>query len=196
MFKKKKMENKAEDLIDDTNIKNNLREIEIEDGNEILEENENTDDTSVNETPDLQTQLNAANDKYLRLFAEFDNYKRRTSKERMDLFKSAGKDIITAMLPVLDDFERALKALPDNDETSGMKEGIILVQNKLNSILQQQGLKEMISLNENFNVDLHEAITSIPAPSDDLKGKILDELEKGYYLNNKVIRFAKVVVGA
>ena len=190
------MENKAEDLIDDTNIKNNLREIEIEDGNEILEENENTDDTSVNETPDLQTQLNAANDKYLRLFAEFDNYKRRTSKERMDLFKSAGKDIITAMLPVLDDFERALKALPDNDETSGMKEGIILVQNKLNSILQQQGLKEMISLNENFNVDLHEAITSIPAPSDDLKGKILDELEKGYYLNNKVIRFAKVVVGA
>jgi len=196
MFKKKKMENKAEDLIDDTNIKNNLREIEIEDGNEILEENENTDDTSVNETPDLQTQLNAANDKYLRLFAEFDNYKRRTSKERMDLFKSAGKDIITAMLPVLDDFERALKALPDNDETSGMKEGVILVQNKLNSILQQQGLKEMISLNENFNVDLHEAITSIPAPSDDLKGKILDELEKGYYLNNKVIRFAKVVVGA
>ncbi len=196
MFKKKKMENKAEDLIDDTNIKNNLREIEIEDGNEILEENENTDDTSVNETPDLQTQLNAANDKYLRLFAEFDNYKRRTSKERMDLFKSAGKDIITAMLPVLDDFERALKALPDNDETSGMKEGVILVQNKLNSILQQQGLKEMISLNENFNVDLHEAITGIPAPSDDLKGKILDELEKGYYLNNKVIRFAKVVVGA
>lgn len=196
MFKKKKMENKAEDLIDDTNIKNNLREIEIEDDNEILEENENTDDTSVNETPDLQTQLNAANDKYLRLFAEFDNYKRRTSKERMDLFKSAGKDIITAMLPVLDDFERALKALPDNDETSGMKEGVILVQNKLNSILQQQGLKEMISLNENFNVDLHEAITGIPAPSDDLKGKILDELEKGYYLNNKVIRFAKVVVGA
>lgn len=196
MFKKRKMENKAEELNIESNLIDDQKNSQLENLTEEFLEIENTDDKAVSETEDLQTQLNVANDKYLRLFAEFDNYKRRTSKERIDLFKSAGKDIVIALLPALDDFERAIKAIPENDEGDGIKEGIMLVQNKLKAILQQQGLKEMNSISEVFDADLHEAITSIPAPVDEMKGKILDELEKGYYLNDKVIRFAKVIVGA
>lgn len=190
------MENKAEELNIESNLIDDQKNSQLENLTEEFLEIENTDDKAVSETEDLQTQLNVANDKYLRLFAEFDNYKRRTSKERIDLFKSAGKDIVIALLPALDDFERAIKAIPENDEGDGIKEGIMLVQNKLKAILQQQGLKEMNSISEVFDADLHEAITSIPAPVDEMKGKILDELEKGYYLNDKVIRFAKVIVGA
>ncbi len=196
MFKKRKMENKAEELNIESNLIDDQKNSQSENLTEEFLEIENTDDKAVSEAEDLQTQLNVANDKYLRLFAEFDNYKRRTSKERIDLFKSAGKDIVIALLPALDDFERAIKAIPENEEGDGIKEGIMLVQNKLKAILQQQGLKEMNSISEVFDADLHEAITSIPAPVDDMKGKILDELEKGYYLNDKVIRFAKVIVGA
>lgn len=143
----------------------------------------------------LQAELAEANDKYLRLYAEFDNFKRRTSKERMELLQTAGKEVIVSLLPVLDDFERAQKAMENATEVSAVKEGVALVHHKIKNILAQQGLKEMEAKGLAFDADLHEAITNIPAPTEDLKGKNIDELEKGYYLNDKVIRFAKVVVG-
>jgi len=138
----------------------------------------------------------ALNDKYLRLFAEFDNYKRRTQKERVELLQTAGKDVIISMLPVLDDFDRANKATENATDINAIREGIQLVHTKLKSILNQKGLKEMESVNTVFDTDLHEAITKVPAATEELKGKVIDELEKGYTLNDKVIRFAKVVVGS
>jgi molecular chaperone GrpE len=144
----------------------------------------------------LKEELSQANDKYLRLYAEFDNYRRRTTKERAELLQTAGKEVIVAMLPVLDDFERAIKSMENATDIIAVKEGVALVQHKLRNILTQKGLKEMESRGAAFDADIHEAITNIPAPTDDLKGKVVDELEKGYFLNDKVVRFAKVVVGA
>lgn len=144
----------------------------------------------------LKDEVAQANDKYLRLYAEFDNFRRRTQRERADERKEAGKDAIVAMLAILDDFERAEKAMQNATDVNAVKEGVALIQNKLKSILSHKGLTEMESKGAAFNPDLHEAITSIPVPTDDLKGKVVDELEKGYYLNEKVVRFAKVVVGA
>lgn len=144
----------------------------------------------------LKDELAQANDKYLRLYAEFDNFRRRTIKEREEARKTEGKDVIVALLPVLDDFERAQRAMDKATEVAPVKEGVTLIQNKLKNILGQKGLKEMTSIGNAFDADLHEAITNIPAPTDDLKGKVMDEMEKGYTLNDKVIRFAKVVVGA
>ncbi len=143
----------------------------------------------------LAAELAAANDKYLRLYAEFDNYKRRIAKERIELMQAAGKDIIANLLPVIDDFERALKAFETATEVAPLKEGISLVGQKLKNILIQQGLKEMESIGKPFDAELQEAITNIPAPSDELKGKVIDEIEKGYFLHDKVLRHAKVVVG-
>lgn len=143
----------------------------------------------------LQQDLQAEKDKHLRLFAEFDNFKKRTSKERIDLIKTAGQEVVVAMLPVLDDFERALKQMEKAQDVAAVKEGVELVFNKMKSVLEQKGLKPMDSVQTEFNADLHEAITEIPAPTDDLKGKVVDEVEKGYYLFDKIIRFAKVVVG-
>ncbi len=134
--------------------------------------------------------------KYLRLYAEFDNFKRRTSKERLELLQIAGKDVITDLLTVLDDFERAQKSIDTATDVNSVKEGVTLVQHKLKGILNQKGLKEMESIGKDFNADLHEGITNIPAPTAKLKGKVIDELEKGYLLNDKVIRFAKVIIGA
>ena len=134
-------------------------------------------------------------DKYLRLSAEFDNYRKRTLKEKSELLKSAGEDTIFKVLPVLDDFERAMIAMQTSADIESVKNGVSLIYNKLKDILTQQGIKEIESLNLNFNTDLHEAITKIPAPQDDLKGKVVDVVQKGYYLNDKVLRFAKVVIG-
>jgi molecular chaperone GrpE len=144
----------------------------------------------------FKEELAQANDKYLRLYAEFDNFRRRTSKERVELLQTAGKEIIISLLPVLDDFERAEKAMETSTDINAVKEGVALIQNKLNNILSQKGLKPMQSIGNAFDPDLHEAITNIPAPTDDLKGKVIDEMEKGYYLSDSVIRFAKVIVGA
>jgi molecular chaperone GrpE len=144
----------------------------------------------------LKEELSLANDKYLRLYAEYDNFRRRTIKEREDARKMEGKDLITGLLPVLDDFERALKATENATEVAPVREGVILIQSKLKNALTQKGLQAMESIGQPFDADLHEAITNIPAPTDDLKGKVIDEMEKGYYLNEKVIRFAKVIVGA
>ncbi|MES2448301.1 MAG: nucleotide exchange factor GrpE [Bacteroidota bacterium] len=194
MFNKKKKE--EEPIVDNNQVEQEIADVQTE----AIEENS----TETVEEPiielsleeKLQQENSNLNDKYLRLFAEFDNYKRRTQKERVELLQTAGKDVVISLLPVLDDFERALKATENATEVNAIREGVMLVQTKLKSILGQKGLKEMESLNTVFDTDIHEAITKIPAPSDDLKGKVVDELEKGYTLNDKVIRFAKVVVGA
>ncbi len=156
---------------------------------------ENTE-SQISETDKLKAEATEWQNKYLRLYAEFDNFKRRTSKERLELLQIAGKDVITDLLTVLDDFERAQKSIETATDVEAVKEGVTLVQHKLKGVLSQKGLKEMESKGKEFDADLHEGITTIPAPSADLKGKIIDELEKGYLLNDKVIRFAKVIIGA
>ncbi len=143
----------------------------------------------------LKKELEEQKDKYLRLFAEFDNFKRRTAVEKNELRATAGREIMTALLDVLDDFERSEKVLAESTDLEAVKQGVNLVVNKLRNTLEQKGLKAMSSLHTDFNADLHEAITEIPAPSEDLKGKVLDELQKGYSLGGKIIRYAKVVVG-
>lgn len=135
-------------------------------------------------------------DKFMRLFAEFENYKRRTTKERIDLFKTASEEVILSMLPVLDDFERALLHIEDDKEAEELRKGVLLIYNKLLTTLEKKGLTEIeVRQGDAFNADNHEAITQIPAPTDDLKGKIIDVIEKGYKLGEKVIRFPKVVIG-
>lgn len=143
----------------------------------------------------LDAELKEQKDKYLRLMAEFDNFRRRTAKERLDLIQTAGKDVIVSLLDVLDDCDRAEKQLQSNVDLESQKEGILLVFNKIRSNLFNKGVKAMESIHAEFDVEKHEAITEIPAPTPKLKGKVLDEVMKGYYLNDKIIRFAKVVVG-
>lgn len=142
----------------------------------------------------LNVELQEQKDKYLRLFAEFDNYKRRTAKERMELMQTAGKDIITSLLEVMDDCDRAEKQMQSTNDIEQVKQGNKLVFNKLKNILQQRGLTAMKSIDTTFDVEKHEAITEVEAGAK-MKGKVVDEVEKGYYLNDKLIRFAKVVVG-
>ena len=142
----------------------------------------------------IQAELEEQKDKYLRLFAEFDNFKRRNAKERIELIQTAGKDVIVSMLGVMDDCDRAEKQLNESNDITTQKEGIQLVFNKLRSTLQSKGLSAMESINTQFDVEKHEAITEVEVPEAQ-KGKVVDEIEKGYYLNNKIIRFAKVVVG-
>ncbi|MGH2647998.1 MAG: nucleotide exchange factor GrpE [Ginsengibacter sp.] len=143
----------------------------------------------------LREELEEQKDKYVRLFAEFDNFKRRTSKERIELMQTAGREVVTSLLQVLDDCDRAEKQMQQTDDADQIKEGVQLVFNKLRKTLQSQGLKVMESLHTDFDVEKHEAITEIPVDDKKLKGKVVDEIEKGYYLNDKLIRFAKVVVG-
>lgn len=144
---------------------------------------------------ELEAKLAELQDKYLRVSAEYDNYRKRTLKEKVELLKTAGEESLTRILPVIDDFERALSSMDTAKEIDPVKEGIRLIYSKFKDTLSQQGLKEIESLNMEFNTDLHEAITKIPAPSEELKNKVLDVVQKGYYLNDKVIRFAKVVIG-
>jgi molecular chaperone GrpE len=144
---------------------------------------------------ELNEKLQELNDKYLRLYSEFDNYRKRTIKERIELSKTASEEVITELLPVLDDFERAVKSSADDQNCKAIKEGVDLILNKFKGILEKKGLKPIAAIGEEFDTDYHEAITYIPAPSDDMKGKIVDEIEKGYMLNDKVIRYTKVVIG-
>jgi molecular chaperone GrpE len=190
---KKKKKNTEENM---QNLENQSQEQPIEEAVQQAENQKPEEQNTVSEEEKLRAEVAELNNKFLRLYAEFDNFKRRTSKERIELLQTAGKDVLTSLLPVLDDFERALKSMGTATDVNAVKEGIELVQNKLKNILTQKGLKEMESKGTTFDADLHEAITNIPAPSEDLKGKVIDEVEKGYYLNDKVIRFAKVVVGA
>jgi len=144
----------------------------------------------------LQNQLAAEKDKFMRLFAEFENYKKRTNKERIELFKTASEGVMLAMLPVLDDFERAFMHIEEDKEAEELRKGVLLIYNKLLNTLEQKGLSKIeVNKGDAFNADDHEAVTQIPAPSDDLKGKIIDVVERGYKLGDKVIRFPKVVIG-
>jgi molecular chaperone GrpE len=149
----------------------------------------------LSELDQAQADLAEQKDKFLRLMAEFDNYKRRTAKERMDLIQTAGKDVIVSLLDVLDDCDRAEKQLASSDDIALQKEGIQLVFNKIRSTMQAKGLKAMESIGTPFDAELHEAITEVPVPDNKQKGKVIDEVTKGYFLNEKIIRFAKVVVG-
>ena len=147
------------------------------------------------EIVELKKEMDDLRDKYVRLYADFDNFKKRTAKEKLELIQTAGKDIIKDLLPVVDDFERALKALETTTDSGAAKDGMKLIHSKFVANLAAKGLKPMESIGQDFDPDLHEAITEIPAPTPEQAGKVIDELEKGYYLNGKLIRFAKVVVG-
>jgi len=149
-------------------------------------------DTKIEE---LETQLQQLQDKHLRLQAEFDNFRRRTIKEKADLIKSGGESVLVNILPVIDDFERALASLQDVSDDDAGKQGTKLIYTKFQEFLKQNNIKEIDAKEKDFDVDLHEAITKIPAPSEELKGKVVDVVQKGYCLNDKVIRFAKVVIG-
>lgn len=144
---------------------------------------------------DLEIEVSEAKDKYLRLFAEFENFKKRNMRERLDLLKTAGQDTINKILPVLDDFDRAKKSAEDESSDEQLSEGILMVYNKLYAVMGNLGVTAMETTGEDFDPEVHEAITEISAPSEDMKGKIIDTIEKGYHLNDKIIRFAKVVVG-
>jgi len=144
----------------------------------------------------LQEELQKEKDKFLRLFAEFENYKKRTTRERIELFKTASEDVMKSLLPILDDFERALNHIEEDKEAEDLRKGVLLIYQKLLSSLEQKGLSRIeVKQGDVFNADDHEAVTQIPAPTDDLKGKIIDVIEKGYALGDKVIRFPKVVIG-
>lgn len=170
---------------------------------EVIATEENSDTTMENQQEEekdplaeLQTKYSELNDKYLRMYSEFENFRRRTAKERLDLMKSAGEDVFKLMLPIIDDFERARANMENATDVPSVKEGMELIYHKLVKELGNKGLKPMESKGETFDPEFHEAITQFPAPSDDMKGKVIDEVEKGYFLNDKVIRFAKVVVGS
>jgi molecular chaperone GrpE len=197
MIRKNKKEEK--DKMNSTNAKNqaheDVEEQELPENTPIVE----TTATNVNQSsePGSESQYSDLNDKYLRLYSDFDNFRKRTLKEKIEQSKYASADIIIKLLPVLDDFERAIKAFDGTSEAGqAQKDGMVLIYNKFRTILNQQGLEPMRTAGESFNTDFHEAITNIPAPAPELKGKIVDEVEKGYLLNGKVIRYAKVVVGS
>ena len=162
--------------------------------NEQSEANENMGQEVVE--PTTEELVQQEKDKYLRLFAEFENYKKRTSRERIELFKTANQEVMTVLLPVLDDFERALTHIEDDKEAEELRKGVLLIYQKLVKTLEQKGLTiAVVKQGDKFDAEIHEAITQIPAPSKKLKGKIIEVIEKGYMLGDKIIRFPKVVIG-
>lgn len=158
---------------------------------------ENTDGQEEKAAPlkEMEEKVAAINEKYLRLSAEFDNYRKRTVKEKAELIKSAGEDLLSRILPVVDNFERALASIEKSDDVAALRQGVELIYNSFRDFLAQNGVKEIECMHADFNTDEQEAVTKIPAPSDELKGKVVDCIQKGYTLNGKVMRFAKVVVG-
>ena len=183
--------NKEKSMTESTN---SPQEEEKELENQISPETSIENDSEI-QISALQKQIEEQKDKFLRLFADFDNYKKRTAKERSELIQTAGKEIMTAMLPVSDDMDRAIKFMNESEDLTIIKEGLNLVYSKFRNTLENNGLKPFISIGEAFDVEKHEAITEIPAPSEEMKGKVVDEVEKGYLLNNKLIRYARGVVG-
>jgi molecular chaperone GrpE len=177
----------------------------VENINENIEETteqENTKDTKAGkkkESKDEKLQemgekMAELNDKYLRLYSEFENYRKRTNQEKADLIKYGSEEMIKAILPVVDDYERAIQAFDQNEDTAALKEGVVLIYNKLINTLSQKGLKAIEAKGEKFDENLHEAVAQFPATDEEQKGKVIDEVLKGYYLHDKVIRYAKVVV--
>lgn len=189
----KNMNTKKEDIINDPQQDQN--EVIDTAGETNTKKETGTVIDEVSKTAELQGKIEELNDKYLRLYSEFDNYRKRVVKERIELIKSSGEDIYKDILPIIDDFERAIKSTKEATDINAVKEGVNLIYTKFKNTLIQKGLEEIVTLGKEFNTDLHEAITSTPAASEEMKGKVVDELEKGYLLNGKVIRFSKVVVG-
>ena len=187
----KKNKQSEEQVVDNVDVKENVDQ----------EETGQTDDTGQEEVkedePDFKSKFHEMNDKFIRLYSEFDNFRKRTAKEKLDLLSNAKGESMKNMLPILDDFERAIANNDNAADMDALKEGFKLIHHKLLNTLQQSGMKAMATeAGDDFDTDKHEAITQIPAPSDDLKGKVVDVIEKGYVLNEKVIRFAKVVIGS
>ena len=161
-----------------------------------VEENQEVVEETVKEIPTAEELILAEKDKFLRLFAEFENYKKRTTRERVELFKTAGQEVMTSLLPVVDDFERALSHIEEDKEAEELRKGVLLVYQKFYNTLEQKGLSKIeTNAGDVFDAEFHEAITQIPAPSKDLKGKVIDCVEKGYKLGDKIIRYPKVVIG-
>lgn len=180
---------KAEETIND-----NATETTVE-NTETTEDTQAQPEEEKDELTLAQEAVATEKDKFLRLFAEFENYKKRTSKERVELFRTAGQEVIQALLPVLDDFDRANVEI-EKSEDEAVKQGVTLIRTKLTDILKSKGLEQIeVNAADVFDADLHEAITQIPAPSDELKGKIVDVVERGYKLGDKIIRYPKVVTG-
>jgi len=199
------MINKIKEMMSKKDKSSNTETPETTEENILDQENLEQEGTSIEEEAkaeesaepqnDHEAEVAELKDKYLRLQAEFQNFKRRNTKERLELMSNAAKDTLKALLPVLDDFDRAKKNAEDDDNIEPLSEGVMLVYNKLHTTLKQKGLTAMETNGEAFDAELHEALTKIPAPSEDMKGKIIDTIEKGYLLNDKIIRHAKVVVG-
>ena len=188
-------ENKVDQTEPIENV-DSIENVEPTENNENNTETELKEEKSVDELTKVNAELGEMKDKYLRLYAEFDNYRKRSIREREDLIKLAAQDTIKSILPTLDDFERALKhSKPESENNDSIVEGIKLIHDKLLKSLEHQGLKVMESDQQAFDPDLHEALTKVPAPTEDMKGKVIETIEKGYYLKDKIIRYAKVVVG-
>ncbi len=178
------------DIAEENEVKNSANPFE-----ELEEEKEEKEQET--EEVNVSVALTEAKDKYLRLYAEFENYRRRTSKERLELVKTASGDIMSALLPVIDDFERSLDIFKENEAVAPMYEGIQLVHQKMIKILEQKGLTRMdVAQGSDFDSEYHEAVVQTPAPSEELKGKVVDVIESGYFLGEKVLRYAKVVIGS
>ncbi|SDS00608.1 molecular chaperone GrpE [Polaribacter sp. KT25b] len=178
--------------------KENIKEEELnnEQENAQVDENQEIEAEVVKEEPTTEELVQAEKDKFLRLFAEFENYKKRTSRERIELFKTAGQELMTSLLPIVDDFERALAHIEDDKEAEELRKGVLLIYQKFYNTLEQKGLSKVETKEGDvFDAEIHEAITQIPAPSPDLKGKVIDCVENGYKLGDKIIRYPKVVIG-
>jgi molecular chaperone GrpE len=163
---------------------------------ETIQEMETETLEADSQTDKLSAEVAELKDKYLRLYADFENFRRRTAKEKLDMMAAANEELMKAVLPVVDDFERAMTSFENFSEIEPLKEGVGLIYTKFSKTLEAKGLKPMVARGETLDADLHESIAQFPAPSEELKGKIIDEVEKGYFLNDKVIRYAKVVVGS
>jgi len=193
------MENQINDDADQMNTDNMVNNdqntaensLPMDNAGEVIGEVEVTDQAEAH-----KTEVAELKDKYLRLYADFENFRRRTAKEKMEMLSVANADVIKAVLPIVDDFERAKVSFDSSTEIEALKEGVDLIYTKLYKALEAKGLKPMQSKGETFDAELHESIAQFPAPTDDQKGKVIDEIEKGYFLNEKVIRYAKVIVGA
>ncbi len=178
--------------------KDKIKEEELINEQETVqtEENQEVNPEVVKEEPTAEELIQAEKDKFLRLFAEFENYKKRTSRERIELFKTAGQELMTSLLPIIDDFERALTHIEEDKEAEELRKGVLLIYQKLYNTLELKGLSKIETKSGDvFDAEFHEAITQIPAPSDDLKGKVIDCVETGYKLGDKIIRYPKVVIG-
>lgn len=195
--KKEKLEEKDIETADNQTVEEicDKDEPKTEETTESEKTEKSVEEQKADELEELGIKLQEINDKYVRLSAEFDNYRKRTLKEKMDLTKSAGEKILINILPVMDNFERALQSIDAAKDIDAIKEGVHLIYNNFKEFITQNGVKEIEAVNQVFDTDIHEAITKIPAPTKKLKGKVVDCVEKGYFLNDKVIRFAKVVIG-